>query len=123
MQTDLGQVLFGIPSGDSDRLSYANHLIGMSLKSADSFSGQTFHRSSMHPGPGFPNYPDSVLIGLVDGTGTTIDLGPTAGVYQYLFARYDETNAGSEVWYVGSLSGIIDIPAFWPECPFRLDAL
>jgi protein with PEP-CTERM/exosortase system signal len=36
-------------------------------------------------------------------------------VYQYLFARYDETNAGSEVWYVGNLSGIIDIPAFWGQ--------
>jgi hypothetical protein len=69
----------------------------------------------MNPGPGFPNYPDAVLIGLVDGTGRTIDLGPTAGVYQYLFARYDETNAGSEVWYVASLSGIIDIPAFWGQ--------
>jgi hypothetical protein len=117
-------VLFRIPSGDADRLAYVNHLIDMAPDTSNSFSGQTFHRSSMNPGPGFPNYPDSVLIGLVDGTGTTIDLGPTAGVYQYLFARYDETSAGSEVWYMGNLSGTVEIPAFWgPECPFRLDAL
>jgi hypothetical protein len=101
----------------SDRLAYVNHLIDLAPDTSNSFSGQTFHRSSMNPGPGFPNYPDSVLIGLVDGTSTTIDLGPTAGVYQYLFARYDETNAGSEVWYVGSLSGIIDIP-FGARMPF-----
>jgi hypothetical protein len=107
---DLGQVLFGIPSGDADRLSYVNHLIGMSLNSTDTFSGQTFHRSGADPANG--NYPAAVLAGSVNGTSTSIDLGATAGVYLYLFAKYDGPNAGSEVWYVGNLSGVIDIPAF-----------
>jgi hypothetical protein len=32
-------------------------------------------------------------------------------LYTYLFAKYDGPNYGSEVWYVGDLSGIISIPA------------
>jgi hypothetical protein len=109
---DLGQVLFGIPSGDAARLSYVNHLIGMAPGTSDSFSGQTFNRSLANPGPGFPNYPAAVLAGHVNGTSTSINLGPTAGVFLYLFAKYDGPNAGSEVWFVGNLSGTITIPAF-----------
>jgi hypothetical protein len=105
---DLGQVLFGIPSGDVDRTNYVNHLIDMAPGTSDSFSGQTFNRSLANPGPGFPNYPDAVFA--VNGTSTTINLG--SGLYSYLFAKYDGPNAGSEVWYVGNLSGIITIPAF-----------
>jgi hypothetical protein len=33
------------------------------------------------------------------------------GLYTYLFAKYDGPNYGSEVWYVGDLSGIITIPS------------
>jgi hypothetical protein len=105
---DLGQVLFGIPSGDAARLSYVNHLIGMALNSSDSFNGQTFFRSGNDPANG--NYPAAQLAGNVNGTGTTIDLG-AQGTFLYLFAKYDGPNAGSEVWYVGNLSGIITIPA------------
>jgi hypothetical protein len=43
------------------------------------------------------------------GSTTTIDLG--TGLYSYLFAKYDGSNFGAEVWYVGNLSGIITIPA------------
>src|SRR6266480_5391500 len=104
---DLGQVLFGIPSGDVDRTNYVNHLIDMVPGTSDSFSGQTFNRTLNNPGPGFPNYPDAVFG--KNGTSTSIDLG--TGLYSYLFAKYDGSNAGSEVWYVGDLSGVITIPA------------
>jgi hypothetical protein len=108
-QNDLGQVLFGIPSGDADRTNYVNHLIDMAPGSSDTFSGQTFNRSLANPGPGFPNYPDAVFSH--NGTGNTgIDLGDGT-LYSYLFAKYDGPNAGSEVWYVGGLSGTIGIPA------------
>jgi hypothetical protein len=106
---DLGQVLFGIPSGDADRTAYVNHLIDMAPGTSDSFSGQTFNRSLANPGPGFPNYPDAVFSH--NGTGTSVDLGDGT-LYSYLFAKYDGPNAGSEVWYVGNLSGIITIPGF-----------
>jgi hypothetical protein len=105
---DLGQVLVGIPSGDDARTAYVNHLIDMVPGTSDSALGQTFNRSLANPGPGFPNYPDAVFG--VNGSGTSIDLGDGT-LYSYLFAKYDGPNAGSEVWYVGGLSGIITIPA------------
>ncbi len=102
---ELGFVNFGIPSGDSDRLTYVNHLVGMVLGTSDKADGQTYFRSNNS----FSPLPQAVLGGLVDGTSTTINLG--SGLYTYLFAKYDGPNYGSEVWYVGNLSGVITIPA------------
>ena len=102
---ELGFVEFGIPSGDQDRLDYVNHLIGMGLGTQNDFQGQHFTRSNNDFGPLAP----AVLTGMVNGTSTSIDLG-AGGTYLYLFAKYDGPNYGSEVWYVGDLSGIITIP-------------
>jgi len=103
---ELGFVNFGIPSGDSDRLTYVNHLIGMIPGTSDKADGQTYFRS----GNNFGSLAPAVLGGLVDGTSTSINLG-AGGTYLYLFAKYDGPNYGSEVWYVGDLSGMITIPA------------
>ena len=103
---ELGFVNFGIPSGDADRLNYVNHLIGMALGSEDNAFGQHFTRSNN----AFGQLPQAVLAGHVNGTTTSINLG-AGGLYTYLFAKYDGPNYGSEVWYVGDLSGIIEIPA------------
>jgi hypothetical protein len=100
---ELGFVEFGIPSGDADRTNYVNHLIGMSLGSTDTALGQTFTRSNNS----FGSLPTAVFA--LNGTSTTIDLG--INLYSYLFAKYDGPNYGSEVWYVGNLSGSITIPA------------
>ena len=102
---EIGFVEFGIPSGDQDRLNYVNHLITMGLNTQDDFSGQHFTRS----GNDFGALAPAVLTGHVNGTSTSIDLG-AGGTYLYLFAKYDGPNYGSEVWYVGDLSGIITIP-------------
>src|SRR6059058_5771935 len=103
---ELGFVNFGIPSGDADRLTYVNHLIGMALGTSDKADGQTYFRSNNS----FGQLPPAVLTGHVNGTSTSINLG-AGGTYLYLFAKYDGPNYGSEVWYVGDLSGIITIPA------------
>src|SRR5438874_13801814 len=103
---ELGFVNFGIPSGDSDRLTYVNHLVGMALGTSDKADGQNYFRSNNS----FSPLPQAVLAGHVNGTSTTINLG-AQGTYTYLFAKYDGPNYGSEVWYVGDLSGIIEIPA------------
>jgi len=49
------------------------------------------------------------------GPNDQINLGSTAGTYNYLFAKYDNTAAGSVVWYVGNLHGIITIPQTWGQ--------
>jgi hypothetical protein len=105
---DLGTVFSGIPSGDDARTAYVNHLIDLAPGASDVALGQTFNRSLNNPAPGFPNYPDAVFDH--NGTGTSIDLGDGT-LYSYLFAKYDGPNAGSEVWFVGGLSGIVTIPA------------
>ena len=101
---ELGKVFFGIPSGDDFRTTYVNHVIGMALGTSDSGDGQNYERSNNDFGP----LPQPAVLAL-NGTGTTINLG--TGLYSYLFAKYDGPNYGSEVWFVGNLSGIIDIPA------------
>jgi hypothetical protein len=106
---DLGQVLSGIPSGDAQRTAYVNHLIDMALGATDVALNQTFHRSLANPGPGFPNYPDAVFSHNGTPGSNIVDLG-NGTLYSYLFAKYDGPNGGSEVWYVGGLSGIITIP-------------
>ncbi len=100
---ELGFVNFGIPSGDADRTTYVNHLVHMTIGTSDSADGQTYFRSNNDFGP----LPDAVFHG--NGTSTSIDLG--AGGFTYLFAKYDGPNYGSEVWFVGNLSGIVTIPA------------
>jgi hypothetical protein len=109
---DLGFVGSGIPSGDADRKNYVNHLIAMIPGHSDNALGQHFERSLKNPGPGFPNYPTAVFPNNLpkNGTGVSVDLG-NGTLYSYLFAKYDGKNAGSEVWYVGGISGMITIPA------------
>lgn len=111
---ELGFVNFGIPAGDNDRLNYVNHLVGMALGSSDQAFGQTFFRSNH----AFSPMPQAVLAGNVKVTfganppsSVSINLG-AGGLYSYLLAKYDGPNYGTEVWYVGDLSGIITIPGF-----------
>ena len=110
-QQTLGYVLYGIPSGDANRLIYVNRLIslipGTSNYPAD---GQTYTRTTFNPGPGYPNYPTATFG--KDGTGININLG-SGDVYSYLFAKYDGPNQGSVVWYVGNLTGAITISSTW----------
>ena len=105
---ELGFVHDGIPSGDAFRTTYVNHLRLMVPGTTDSADGQTYDRSVNV----FLNLPAAVLSISDDnpnGPSTSIDLG-AGGTFFYLFAKYDGPNYGSEVWYVGNLSGIVTIP-------------
>jgi hypothetical protein len=111
---ELGFVNFGIPAGDNDRLNYVNHLVGMAVGTQDDAFGQHFTRSNH----AFSPLPQAVLAGHVGVTFggnpppvVSINLG-AGGLYTYLLAKYDGPNYGTEVWYVGDLSGIITIPGF-----------
>jgi hypothetical protein len=103
---ELGYVWPGVPSGNA---LYVNHLIGMALGTIDIADGQIYHRSNN----AFGSLPTAVFDH--NGTGTTINLG-AGGLYTYLFATYAGGLLGSEVWYVGNLSGIITIPAIGGGC-------
>lgn len=101
---ELGFVLGGF-SGNQN--FYVNHLRGMALGSSDIVNGQTYFRSNN----AFSPLPTAVAA--FSGTGTTINLGG-GGLYTYLLATYN--GFGSEVWYVGDLSGVITIPGLGGGC-------
>jgi hypothetical protein len=46
---EFGFVNFGIHSGDSDRLTYVNHLAGMALRSDETANGQYFRSDTSTP--------------------------------------------------------------------------
>lgn len=112
---ELGFVFAGIPAGDSDVTGYVNQLIGMSPNATTTISGNSFTRSSYSFSPlntaalvqprGTYSYNDSQT------DPTTLILNLSAG-YEYLLAKYDGPNSGTEVWYIGDLTGSVSIPTF-----------
>ena len=94
----LGQIIPGT-DGNAERTAYVNHMIGMNPNGFGLFMNQIFNRSSNN----FGALPTAVFA--QNGTGTKISLG--TGLYSYLFARY---SGFSYIWYVGNLSGNIQIP-------------
>jgi hypothetical protein len=88
-------------SGDQNRATYLNHLLGMALGAINIANGQVYFRSNH----AFESLPAAARAR--NGGGRMINLG-TGRLYKYLFATYN--GYGSEVWYVGNLSGIVTIP-------------
>jgi hypothetical protein len=99
---ELGFLWPALPSGNQNKVTYVNHLIGMALGSIDIANGQIYFRSTH----AFGSLPTATWA--LNGTGTTINLG-AGGIYTYLFANY--SLAGAHVWYIGNLTGVITIPA------------
>jgi len=99
----LGFLWPGIQSktDNQSKANYVNHLIGMALGAINVANGEVYFRSNH----GFKSLPSAVSA--VNGGGRSINLR-TGGLYTYLFATYD--GYGSEVWYVGNMTGIITIP-------------
>ena len=86
---------------NQSKANYVNHLIGMAFGAIDVANGEVYFRSNH----GFKSLPSAGSA--VNGGGRTLNLR-TGGLYTYLFATYD--GYGSEVWYVGNLTGRITIP-------------
>lgn len=86
---------------NQDKAIYVNHLLGMAVGAIDVANAEVYFRSNN----GFKSLPTAALAH--SGGGRTINLR-IGGLYTYLFATYE--GYGSEVWYVGDLSGIITIP-------------
>jgi len=106
---ELGQASPPVPEGDADITQYVNFMISLSLGGSghviigphDILVTRSMNDFSPLPGP-------ATLA--LRGTGTTVNLG-TQGTYSYLFAHYGGPGGGTaEVWYVGDLSGVINIP-------------
>jgi hypothetical protein len=88
-------------SADQNRATYVNHLLGMDLGGINIANGQVYFRSNH----AFESLPAAAQAR--NGGGRTINFG-TGGLYTYLFATFN--GYGSEIWYVGNLTGIVTIP-------------
>jgi hypothetical protein len=116
---ELGWVNPGVPPNETEVRAWINELRVMALNSNKpfTFAGHTnqLYRSGNFTSPFAPT-PGAVLASQTFSNNQdptiTIDLSNYSG-YTYLFAKYDQQNAGSEVWYVGDLTGVITIPGFW----------
>ncbi len=86
---------------NQNKTRYVNHLIDMALGTVEVARGEVYFRSNH----GFKSLPTAAWAH--NGGGRAINLG-TSGLYTYLFATY--SGYGTEVWYVGNLSGITAIP-------------
>jgi hypothetical protein len=108
-QHALGTVVHGIPEGDQDIPQYVNAMINLMpghsthviIGPHDNLVSRSMNDFGALPGP-------ATLA--LRGTGTAIPLG-AQGTFDYLFAHYGGPGGGTvEVWFVGNLSGVINIP-------------
>jgi hypothetical protein len=90
-----------------------NYMVALAPGDSGTFHNPPFAQTITRSSNTFASLPNALVPGAVTGFSTTINLG--AGVYSYLFAKYDGQNDLSQVWYVGNLSGIVTIPALGPS--------
>jgi hypothetical protein len=105
---ELGLISKNQPADPASSTGYLNILLGQGLGTGPVHIGNNDYTRTMND-PLAGNYPSAVFA-LDLGAVTTINLG-TLG-YAYLLAKYDGQNWGSEVWYVGGLTGNITIPLY-----------
>jgi PEP-CTERM motif len=102
------------PSSPAVEVDYINVLIDLSTGTSgffDAGTGQTYDRSLNTPAGCCD---DAVLAGnsLGDDQPTTIDVTG----FTYLLAKYDAEKGGDLVWYVGNLTGLVDIQSTFGSC-------
>jgi len=109
----VGTITPAVPADPTSVASYINFMIGLTSGTSGTFHNPPHTQTITRSTNTFPSLPNALVPGAVSGTGTTIDLG-AGGVYSYLFAKYDGKNDISQVWYVGNLHGIVNIPLDGP---------
>lgn len=111
----VGYVTPGVDFGDGDIPGYVNPFVSMALGSSFSQFYANHNNMWVRSMNSFPltlvaagGYPSQ-------GTITSFNIVPGN---EYLVAKYDGPNAGLEVWYIGNLSGTVNIPATAPGTDF-----
>jgi len=111
----LGTVVSGEPASPVNEIGYINTLIDQALGSGPtSIAGHLYTRTSNDFGP-LPDAMDDNSVRDESGGSTGIDVTG----YQYLLGKYDGPNGGDFIWYVGDLSGEVDIPQ--TSSPWRVN--
>lgn len=109
-QHALGQASPPVPEEDAAITQYVNFMIGLSLGGSGHVIIGPHDILVTRSMNNFGSLPGAATLAL-RGKGTSINLG-TQGTYSYLFAHYGGPGGGTaEVWYVGDLNGVINIPS------------
>jgi VPDSG-CTERM motif len=94
------------PASPDASEDFVDILLSQPLGSGPTQIGANFYtRTTNDPLNG--NYPAAEFAANLNGQFDDINLGSG---FLYLLAKYDGPNYGSVVWYVGGLTGLIDIP-------------
>jgi hypothetical protein len=109
----LGLINDGIPSSESQTAGYINILTGMAINTGPlqipSSTGEIYTRSG-NMDPTVFSFPTATTQGAVklEAPDSLLSFNFGSG-YTYLVAKYDQSDAGSLVWYVEGLIGSYDI--------------
>jgi hypothetical protein len=96
----LGYINDGIPSNLDDTTGYINTLLSRPLGSGPTVVGtEAYTRSNVVSPAGAAE-----LAGSIKQEGNATSINVTG--FEYLVAKYDASNAGTYVWYVGDLTGV-----------------
>ncbi|MCE9614642.1 MAG: VPDSG-CTERM sorting domain-containing protein [Lentisphaerae bacterium] len=111
----IGQSNDGAPADAITDAARINALIVLAANDTGSVAGDLLTRSDNE----FVDLPEATPVGSIKqdfaegdpaitvGGTTLIDLGSG---WMYLLAKYDGQNFGDAIWYVGDLSGVVEIP-------------
>jgi hypothetical protein len=103
---DLGLIDPNHPANPASSEDFIDILLDRPLGSGPTTIGaNAYTRTSNDPAGG--NYPDADFAVDLGAQFHNINLGSG---YLYLLGKYDGPNYGSRIWYVGGLTGLIDIP-------------
>jgi hypothetical protein len=106
---ELGKVVHGIPEGDHFITQYVNAMIGLPLGGSTHVINGPHDNLVTRSMNNFGSLPGPATLAL-RGTSSAVPLG-AQGTYDYLFAHYGGPGGGTvEVWFVGNLSGVVNIP-------------
>jgi hypothetical protein len=113
----VGLINDGIPSSPGNEVTYINTLIGLAAPSGPTLIGtETYTRSAntCTALTGSATCPSAVYNSSDETGSNSINLG--AGGFTYILGKYDAGQAGSYVWYVGGLTGVVTIPTSIGTC-------
>jgi hypothetical protein len=104
---DLGLIDPNHPASPAASQDFVDILLSLTSPSGPITIGANAYTRTANDPLGFGNYPAADFAANLNGQFDDINLGSG---FLYLLAKYDGPNYGSVVWYVGGLTGLIDIP-------------
>jgi len=102
----VGLINDGAPADLASAFGYLTHLLSLAPNTSDTTFGTEDYFRSSNAGP----FPAPNTTNQFQSGSSPSQNGIDVTGYSYLLAKYDGPNWGTEVWYVGGINGLVDIP-------------